>query len=177
TLRQIPDHQELYLSPTTLSTLIYEINEYVPESTSLETLTQHTHLLPPTQSQAQEKARATESLDRAAVLYHLLDLLDEGDHLDIIVPPTRVNLEKVVSGRGYKGCAEFKSSRGKGKGTKCWFLVVRLEEQGTDLVVWGNVPGEELDGEGVVEREEGCMEGLIEGLRGELEVVEWDLFG
>ncbi|RAL03758.1 Ran GTPase-binding protein MOG1 [Aspergillus ibericus CBS 121593] len=146
TLRQIPDHQELYLSPTTLSTLIYEINEYVPTNTSLETLTQYPHLLPSTQQPSQTPEEEKEFLDRAAVIYHLLDLLDEGDDLAILAPPTRVTLGgrgMEGRGRGYMGCVEFrsKSRNGQGIGTKCWFLVVRLEEQGSDLVVWGNVPG------------------------------------
>ncbi|PWY94394.1 Mog1p/PsbP-like protein [Aspergillus sclerotioniger CBS 115572] len=185
TLRQIPDHQELYLSPTTLSTLIYEINEYVPTSTSLTTLTNYTHLLPPSQAQSQshnqEKQRGQESLDRAAVIYHLHDLLDEGDELDMIIPPTRVTVgkgfEEKGKGRRYTGCAVFKStSKWKETTTKCWFLVVRLEEQETDLVVWGNVPGGELSGEELRMEEEG-MGALVGALGRELKVVEWDLFG
>ena len=74
----------------------------------------------------------------------------------------------------------FKSkSKSKGKETtttKCCFLVVRLEEQETDLVIWGNVPGEELGGEELM-REEEVMGGLVGELVRELEVVEWDLFG
>lgn len=68
-------------------------------------------------------------------------------------------------------------------GVLCRFVVVRLEEQGSDLVVWGNVPVKEFLERGDVDGlrvEEGVVGGCVEGLAGDEDgfvVVDWDLFG
>ncbi|OJZ81234.1 hypothetical protein ASPFODRAFT_199178 [Aspergillus luchuensis CBS 106.47] len=189
-LRQIPDHQELYLSPTTLSTLIYEINEYVPDSTSQETLSKHSELFASatggltTTTQNQDGRR--ETLDKAAILYHILDIQENDtvgkETIRFPTPITSVGCrEGTGAGRVYTGRVEL-GKEGSKDAVRCTFLVARLEEQGSDLVVWGNVPVKEFEGRGDEEGlrgEEGVVGGVVEGLLGGdgLVVVEWDLFG
>ncbi|PYH70735.1 Ran GTPase-binding protein MOG1 [Aspergillus vadensis CBS 113365] len=188
-LRQIPDHQELYLSPTTLSTLIYEINEYVPDSTSQETLSKNSELFASATSTTQNQDDR-ETLDKAAILYHILDIQDNDtvskDTIRFRTPITSVGRrEGTGAGRVYTGRVELGEEGGKDV-VRCSFLVVRLEEQGSDLVVWGNVPVKEFEGRGDgdgdgdgdgLRGEEGVVGGVVEGLVDGLVVVEWDLFG
>ncbi|RAH72249.1 Ran GTPase-binding protein MOG1, partial [Aspergillus aculeatinus CBS 121060] len=209
TLREIPDHQELYLSPTTLSSLIIELNQPVPNPVAQATLRAHPALVAETSPQDQE------SLNRAAALHHLLDICDPADTLAIVQPPTRVALEKFQGGvAGYVGRVSFTSpvglqqqqpqqqqqrvvgaGAGAGAGaagagssgdqagmtttTQCWFLLVRLVEQQTDLLVLVNVPEKEFvergDAEGL-RREVEVGEGVVAELVRGLEVVEWGLF-
>ncbi|RAH55889.1 Mog1p/PsbP-like protein [Aspergillus piperis CBS 112811] len=186
-LRQIPDHQELYLSPTTLSTLIYEINEYVPDSTSQETLSKHSELsASATGLTTQNQDGRRETLDKAAILYHILDIQENDtvgkETIRFRTPITSVGRrEGTGAGRVYTGRVEL-GKEGSKDAVRCTFLVVRLEEQGSDLVVWGNVPVKEFEGRGDEEglrEEEGVVGGVVEGLLGGdgLVVVEWDLFG
>ncbi|RAH46060.1 Ran GTPase-binding protein MOG1 [Aspergillus brunneoviolaceus CBS 621.78] len=201
TLREIPDHQELYLSPTTLSSLIIELNQPVPNPVAQATLRAHPALLSETSPQDQE------SLNRAAALHHLLDICDPADTLAIVQPPTRVALEKFQGDvAGYVGRVSFTSPVRGGRGqrvvgagagagaagagssgdqagttttTQCWFLLVRLVEQETDLLVLVNVPEKEFvergDAEGL-RREVEVGEGVVAELVRGLEVVEWGLF-
>ncbi|PWY64951.1 Mog1p/PsbP-like protein, partial [Aspergillus eucalypticola CBS 122712] len=189
-LRQIPDHQELYLSPTTLSTLIYEINEYVPDSTSQETLSKHSELFASATSASTSTTSHNqdrrETLDKAAILYHILDIQENDtvskDTIRFRTPITSVGRrEGTGAGRVYTGRVELGEEGGK-DAVRCSFLVVRLEEQGSDLVVWGNVPVKEFEGRGDEEglrEEEGVVGEVVEGLLGGdgLVVAEWDLFG
>ncbi|XRM40705.1 hypothetical protein ABZX51_004018 [Aspergillus tubingensis] len=190
-LRQIPDHQELYLSPTTLSTLIYEINEYVPDSTSQETLSKHSELFASATSASTSSTTQNqddrETLDKAAILYHILDIQENDtvskETIRFRTPITSVGRwEGTGAGRVYTGRVEL-GNVGKDV-VRCTFLVVRFEEQESDLVVWGNVPVKEFEGRGDEEGlrgEEGVVGGVVEGLLGGdgdgLVVVEWDLFG
>ncbi|RAL09616.1 Ran GTPase-binding protein MOG1 [Aspergillus homomorphus CBS 101889] len=214
TLREIPDHQELYLSPTTLSSQIIELNQYVPNPTAQSTLAAHPSLLPSVSDDLDQ-----ESTDKAATLHHLLDIRDPADSLTIVAPPVRVAMHGFSANvRAYAGQAAFISvldaraslrgitsasasgvggaagASGVGGGvavpgssgegtltttTSCYFLLVRFEEQGTDLLVLVNVPQKEFeeraDAEGL-RGENALAGGLIEGLVRELEVLEWGLF-
>ncbi|KOC09765.1 Ran-interacting protein, partial [Aspergillus flavus AF70] len=195
-VREIPSHQEVYLSRTTLTSQITEINQRVtdPETSSLDTLIN-------TQLQSQPL-----SPDAKAALYHVHDLCDEDDKLEIVTAPTRVILRKFPAGVvGYRGVVRVVSPKassragarvGSGVGiggavagssaegeltstVTLWYLVVRLVEQETDLVVFVNVPREEFERAGDLrglEAEERLAEGLIDGLVQELEVVDWGLF-
>ncbi|GKZ32718.1 hypothetical protein AbraIFM66950_002324 [Aspergillus brasiliensis] len=185
-LRQIPDHQELYLSPTTLSTLIYEINEYVPDNTSQETLSKHGDLFASASAATSQNIQDRETLDKAAILYHILDIHDNDniskDTIRFTAPITSVGSRPGTGpGRVYTGRVELGSDK---DAVICSFVVVRLEEQGSDLVVWGNVPVKEFASRGDQEglrAEEGVVGGVVEGLVGSngdgFVVVEWDLFG
>ncbi|OJJ97986.1 hypothetical protein ASPACDRAFT_122828 [Aspergillus aculeatus ATCC 16872] len=204
TLREIPDHQELYLSPTTLSSLIIELNQPVPNPVAQATLRAHPALL---SALSETSPQDQESLNRAAALHHLLDICDPADTLAIVQPPTRVALEKFQGNvAGYVGRVKFTSPVGGGRRvglqqqqravgagagagssgeqagtttTQCWFLLVRLVEQETDLLVLVNVPEKEFvergDAEGL-RREVEVGEGVVAELVRGLEVVEWGLF-
>lgn len=146
--------------------------------------------------------------DAKAALYHVHDLCDEDDKLEIVMPPTRVSLGKFAAGIvGYRGVVRVTSPKGRsaaragtGSGSGVGiggavagssseggltstvtlsYLVVRLVEQETDLVVFVNVPREEFEKAGDLrglEAEERLAEGLISGMVDDLEVVDWDLF-
>ncbi|PYH46825.1 Ran GTPase-binding protein MOG1 [Aspergillus saccharolyticus JOP 1030-1] len=215
TLREIPDHQELYLSPTTLSSLIIEVNQFVPNTTAQLTLNSHPSLLPAASQSLPDPDQ--ETLNHAATIHHLLDICDPADTLTITSAPRRVSLAKFPGQvAGYIGTATFTSkvedARGRGKEgqglqqrvaggagdtaagaaaagssgdgaltttTLCWFLLVRLVEQETDLLVLVNVPQKEFEERGDVEglrQEEAIGEGVVEELVKRLEVKEWELF-
>ncbi|PYI30221.1 Mog1p/PsbP-like protein [Aspergillus indologenus CBS 114.80] len=218
TLREIPDHQELYLSPTTLSSLIIELNQPVPNPVAQATLHAHPRLLSDP-SPPPGPAPDQEALNRAAALHHLLDICDPADTLAILQPPARVALRKFAGEvAAYAGRVGFTSPLGGGRGsllqqqqqqqrvvagapgapeagaeagssgelagtgtttTQCWFLLVRLVEQETDLLVLVNVPEKEFvergDAAGL-RRELEVGEGVVAELVRGLEVVEWGLF-
>ncbi|KAI9372045.1 hypothetical protein BJX61DRAFT_468100 [Aspergillus egyptiacus] len=193
-LRQVPDHQELFLSPTTLSTLIFEINERVSNETALAALSTSSSTTTPT----------TETdTDKAAVLYHLNDLLDNGsDTLRRTSAPQQVSLPNLPKARAYKGAAVITSTTpdrsrpgpasigGAAAGSSAegalvssvslHYLLVRLEEQETDMLVFFNVPHKEFEEKGDLtglNREETLAEATMTGIVSALEVVEWGLFG
>ncbi len=61
----------------------------------------------------------------------------------------------------------------------CHYLMVRLEAQETDLLVFFNVPHEEFDKSGDargLSREEAVAEETMGALVGQLEIRDWDLF-
>ncbi|KAL2811113.1 hypothetical protein BJX63DRAFT_444343 [Aspergillus granulosus] len=195
-LRQIPDHQELFLSPTTLSNLIIEINERVSGETALSSLQSNPGVLGP------NAAANSETIDKAAVLYHLNDLRDgDADALRIVIPPQPVSLAKLPGAKAYKGlvvmtspervrsgvptsiggAAAGSSSDGAlGSSTSLHYLLVRLEEQETDVLVFFNVPHKEFDAKGDprgLANEEKLASETVEGLVEQLEIVDWGLFG
>lgn len=61
----------------------------------------------------------------------------------------------------------------------CHYLMVRLEAQETDLLVFFNVPHEEFDKNGDargLSREEAVAEETVNALVGQLEIRDWGLF-
>ncbi|KAL6239128.1 hypothetical protein BDW75DRAFT_227476 [Aspergillus navahoensis] len=200
-LRQIPDHQELFLSPTTLSNLIFEINERVSEDTALSALqsTPNQEIL---EILGSNPGATPETVDKAAALYHLNDIRDgDWDALRIVTPPQQVSVQKLPSAKSYKGVAQIISTAvprsgvapsigGAAAGSSAdgalissvivHYLLVRLEEQETDVLVFFNVPHKEFDEKGdprgLLEEEELASE-TINGLVDSLEVVDWGLFG
>lgn len=214
TLREVPDHQEIFLSPTTLSNFILELNQAVPDQ---EALAQ------PDQQQQQSTAPAggvpatRETIDKAAATYHLHDLCDEGDTIQTVVAPQPVTLLKFVPdhlARAYKGAVSFTTPKtqrrhgASGGGSRipaavngsaaattegvngrtdapqvskltCHYLMVRLEKQETDVLLFLNVPHDEFDAQGDargLSREEEMATGLIETTIETLEVKDWGLF-
>ena len=143
----------------------------------------------------------SETIDKAAALYHMHDLVDEGDSLEVIVPPRGVPVRKLTSSpspvRGYAGVVSFTSpapapaaapgratdlNGGGGSRTSkstCHFLLVRLEAHETDLVVFFTVPHVEFDlradSRGLSQEEELASE-TIEKWAQELEIKDWGLF-
>ncbi|KAL4993392.1 hypothetical protein BDV10DRAFT_199666 [Aspergillus recurvatus] len=200
-LRQIPDHQELFLSPTTLSNVIFEINERVPEETALSALqsTPNQEIL---ETLGSNPGATPEIVDKAAALYHLNDIRDsDGDTLRIITLPQQVSAQKLPRAKSYKGVAQITSTAlprsgvapsigGAAAGSSAdgglmssvsvHYLLVRLEEQETDMLVFFNVPHKEFDEKGDprgLSEEEELASDTINGLVDRLEVVDWGLFG
>ncbi|CAP97707.1 Pc22g04190 [Penicillium rubens Wisconsin 54-1255] len=200
TLREVPDHQELWLSPTTLSNLIIEINQRVPQAEALSTFAALDHQQPTTAPGSGSAASATtETVDQAAALYHLHDLCDEGDTMQVIKSPARVEVQLASSSpspatiKAYRGVVSFTTPARGGGGRMngvssglpqvsrltCHFLLVRLEAQETDLLVFFNVPHEEFDKNGDprgLSLEEVVAEETIGALVGRLQVCDWGLF-
>lgn len=115
-LREVPDHQEIYLSPTTLSNFILEVNEAVPNNEALAHLDQQ-------QQQSTAPAGGVhankETIDKAAVNYHLHDLCDEGDTIQAVIPPAPISLPRFKpehQARAYKGLASFTTPKTQRKG-------------------------------------------------------------
>ncbi|KAJ5190394.1 uncharacterized protein N7498_009379 [Penicillium cinerascens] len=216
-LREIPDHQEIFLSPETLSNLIVEINQRVSKEDALSTLAALSHQHPTLAATSGNATSATpEALDQAATLYHLHDLCDEGDAMQIVTSPQRVNLARLGASAppgsviiAYRGVVEFTTASRKRGGARtadgtnasaadsavsgasvdgdaplssrltCHYLLVRLEKQETDLLVFFNVPHEEFDKGGDVRelsREEKVAEETVAAMVEKLEIRDWGLF-
>ncbi|CAI7607103.1 unnamed protein product [Penicillium pancosmium] len=200
-LREIPDHQELFLSPETLSNLIIEINQRVSQEDALSTFATLSHQNPTLAAGSGSTASASqETIDQAAALYHLNDLCDEGDALQVITPPQRADLPLLTatapagsSISAYKGVVQFQNAPKQGRGQApatngtsavmtqltCHYLLVRLAAQETDLLLFFNVPHEEFDKAGDAQglsREEAIAEETVAALVGGLEIRDWSLF-
>ncbi len=108
TLRQIPDHQEVYLSPGTLTSIVLEINQYVTPSLTAShsdadaaaaaaaaASIAATASVPEATTAAAAGTGAVVSLnDNAAALYHLHDLVDPSDTLTIISTPKAIQMHR-----------------------------------------------------------------------------------
>jgi hypothetical protein len=105
-LRSVPDHQEIFLSRTTLSNLIIEINERVATSTLNSTTTNP-------QTGAPHANAQTDGI--GAALYHLHDLCEEGDSMDVVNSPHPVALKHHLSGSqnvsAFAGLVKFTSPK------------------------------------------------------------------
>ncbi|KAJ5107849.1 hypothetical protein N7456_004524 [Penicillium angulare] len=214
-LREVPDHQELFLSPNTLSNLIVEINQRVSEEDALSTFTTLSQQQPSLAAGSGSAASATpDTINQAAALYHLHDLCDEGDAMEVVAPPRQVELGSLTTNApsgssitAYKGIVEFKtagtrrdqrqpavesgsavsgvsmnggsSSAPPTKALTCHYLLVRLEVQETDLLVFFNVPHEEFDKEGDskgLSKEEALAEDTLKAIEEKLKIQDWELF-
>ncbi|KIV81971.1 hypothetical protein PV11_04117 [Exophiala sideris] len=101
-LRQIPDNQEVFLSPTTLTSVVFEINEYVEPSTTAgfnPTTTTTTTTQPDgtttttTVTAANDTSSSTEA-DAEAAKYHFTDVIAEPDTLaDDLPEPQSVTMQ------------------------------------------------------------------------------------
>ncbi|KAL2853816.1 putative Ran-interacting protein Mog1 [Aspergillus pseudoustus] len=197
-LRQIPDHQELFLSPTSLSNLIIEINERVSEETALSSFNSNHN----SDVLGSNPGASPETIDKAAALYHLNDIRDgHADTLRIVTPPQPVSLVKLPRAKAYKGLVVMTSPErvrsgvptsiggaaagssvdgALGSSTSIHYLLVRLEEQETDVLIFFNVPHKEFDVKGDprgLTNEEELASATVDGLVKQLEIVDWGLFG
>ncbi|CRG87796.1 Ran-interacting protein Mog1, putative [Talaromyces islandicus] len=210
-LRQVPDHQEIFLSATTLSNLIVEINEYVSAQEA------------PPAAAGPGSGTDEENKGVSAALYHLQDLCDEDDTMAIVSAPRRVQLDRLIASSSaagvtisisaYAGVVKYttpKRQRGphqhqqhiaansnnnsigdatasssaaatpKNSVHSCHFLLVRLPEKQTDLLVFVNVPHDEFDAQGdsgALAREEAVASELVRKFVETIDVVDWNLFG
>jgi hypothetical protein len=195
------------LSPTTLSNLIIEINEGVSQEEVLrEASTTASSDNDETKAQAAAATPQTQDSDGTAALYHLRDLCDPEDALDIVQPPQAIEVPKLVSGAfpvpsARKGVVLFKTLNRNWRSSlsrypqtpavapdgalqltayTCHYLLIRLERQTTDLVIFVNVPHEEFDLTGDTEglaKADASASRLLDGLVRTLDVKNWDLFG
>lgn len=166
----------------------------------------------PVPTPASSSASSPETVDKAAALYHLHDLCDEGDTLETVVPAEKVLMAKLPAEvRAYKGVVSYATPKrgggaaggripvsvdGAAAGSEsaaggaagvgmtsrltCHYLLVRLEKQDTDVVVFFNVPHEEFDGAGDprgLSREEELGAETVDAFVKALEVRDWGLFG
>jgi hypothetical protein len=181
----VPDHQELWLSPTTLSTLIIEINQRVPQEEALNTLAKFNR-----QPAAPSGSATSSQVDHAAALYHLNDLCDEGDTMKVITSPQQVDVQLAASSpspvpiKAYRGAVTFTTPKkdaeaGAFSTLTCHYLLVRLAAQETDLLVFFNVPHEEFSQNGDprgLSAEEALAKDTIDALIAKLEICDWGLF-
>ncbi|RAO68881.1 uncharacterized protein BHQ10_004893 [Talaromyces amestolkiae] len=212
TIREVPDHQEMFLSPTTLSNLIFEINEYVPRSSDggLNGVASGLDVELPTAINI-----GADSEDVAAAMYHILDICDDDDAMDVIREPRRVPLKRLTASSplgskasAYAGLVKFttpRKQRREAAGTQrvaatteqnaasgstppppdrstnnCHFLLVRLPDQKTDLLVFVNVPQDEFlarGDTGLLAKEEELADEIIGKFAEVIDVKDWGLFG
>jgi hypothetical protein len=185
-----------------LSNLIVEINEYVSAQEA-----------PPPAGAA--AGTEEEKIGVAAALYHLQDLCDEDDTMEVINAPRRVQLNRLAASSSaagvtisaFAGVVKYttpKKQRGphqhqistnsSGDATagssaaatpqksvhSSHFLLVRLLEKETDLLLFVNVPHDEFDVQGdsgALAREEALASELVGRLIETIDVVDWNLFG
>lgn len=206
-LRLIPDHQEVYLSPKTLTSVIFEINQFVSSTGAACELNDDASSL--TASPEAKSAEDRTSVDAvaldlnekqasaAAALYHLHDLIDAEDTLEIVNPPQEIQMSSsslygfsAVLVRGKSTATEMEKRLPSAlpeeyqhvsgvvqTRTTIRLLLVRLEAQRTDLCVVVNVPWKELEAQGNVDGEEVFAERIVENVVASLEVNDFGLFG
>ncbi|PGH26593.1 hypothetical protein AJ80_01722 [Polytolypa hystricis UAMH7299] len=199
TLRQVPDNQEVFLSPTTLTNIIIEINERVEQ--------QAQPFSTPNAAQEGEPVLTTVANDVAASLYHLYDICDaNGDKYEVLDPPRAVRLPKVdapayisqalihtdtptdgpnttqtaISTREMSSLAVSQQPRTRKTTTTCHFLLVRLEPVQADLLVQVIVPHREFDDSatsGEIAMEESFAHDVMDQMTRSLEIRDYGLFG
>lgn len=182
-LRQVPDHQEVFLSDKTLTSIIFEINEYQQP-------------LPTTS----ESSNNTASADEAAASYHLNDIIDAADRLSdsgIHTVPTNLSQSSVSKYPAYQSTATIispeidrsnkttlplawqTSPAQKEQQVGVMQLLIRMRDYDTDLCVRINVPLKEFgDSQSEAAQNEASvasrvMRGIIESI----DIKDFGLFG
>lgn len=182
-LREIPDHQEVFLSDKTLTSIIFEINEY-----------QQPGLV------RSEDPNNTASADQAAASYHLDDIVDTTDHLSdagIQTISTRLSQPSVSKYPAYQSTATIISpeiDRSK-KSTLpvAWQtnpakkeqqigviqLLIRMQDYSTDLCVRINVPLKEFgDSQSeAAQNEASVASSVMSSIVESIDVKDFGLFG
>lgn len=184
-LRQVPDHQEVFLSDKTLTSIIFEINQYQTESSIV--------------SQTGSES-ATSTGDEAAASYHLNDVIEAPDHLSASgIQTVPVKLAQASVGRfpAYQSTATIispeidrhaKSSlsvtwQTNPPRTECQIgtlqLLVRMQAYATDLCVRINIPLRELgDGQSeAAQAEVAGAEATLKMIIESLDIKDFGLFG
>ncbi|ETN37858.1 uncharacterized protein HMPREF1541_07481 [Cyphellophora europaea CBS 101466] len=166
-IRQIPDHQEVFLSNKTLTSIIFEINQFVKQP------------------------------DPAALYFHFTDVIAPPDHLaEELGAPTKLSLAEdslkdfpayLVQGGIISPEVDKKASTSlpiewqqtpltTNQLTKCYQLVVRMDKYSTDFCVRVNVPLKELSGKEEADAEEAVAKGIMEKIVATLDIKEFGLF-
>ena len=195
-LRQVPDHQEIYLSSKTLTSITIEINQYVSPSIASETNVDPSAIT--STAEAGGNKAAIKPSDKAAAIYHLQDLIDPEDTLAEVSTPKAVQM-KSPSVRGLpafilRGKVAVRERDRRAPSllpqadqnappgmiqttTTIRLLLIRLEAKATDLCVMVNVPWKELEVENKVDEEENFADALLEHVISSLDIKEFGLFG
>lgn len=163
-LREVPDHQEIFLRSDTLTNIIFEINEY--QSTG-DVITYNSDNEGLVNAEGTKPATGVSSADAAAANHHLKDTVAQEDRVsESGIQTTAVKLPQTTVAKfpAYFTTAtivetEVDRSRKdalpvnwqaqpplKENHIKTEQLLVRLEEYGTDLCVRLNVPMKEYEG-------------------------------
>ncbi|KAL2393557.1 hypothetical protein ABEF93_003235 [Exophiala dermatitidis] len=204
-LRQIPNHQEVFLSPTTLTSIIFEINDYqTPQHYGGQPATSTTPTSTLSNPNSNLDGTGTTTTDSEAAKYHFTDVITGIDTLAApLSSPQRVRLQKpslasypayVLEGtivsydtRSPGGIPPLTSSQHQQQHQSSLVhqiqLLVRLQDHATDLCVRINVPLKEFannNGDGDVqaaETETAFARDLLEHVVVTLDVVDFSLFG
>lgn len=163
-LRQIPDHQEVFLRPKTLTSIIFEINEYQSSDTITAPDTSTTNAGVTNLTPGDTSVPAS---DAAAATYHIRDVIQPPDHISpsgvettsiTLSQPSLVNFPTYLSAATIITPEVDHSAQStlpvtwqsnpvqKECQTKTQQLLVRMKEYGTDLCVRINVPLKEFSG-------------------------------
>jgi Ran-interacting Mog1 protein len=168
-LRQVPDHQEVFLSPRNLTSLIFETNQYVNKEN-----------------------------DAQANIFHFRDVIFEDDDLAEELPsPTKITMSKdslkafpayvlqggIISPEIDKKASsalpvEWQQTPQMNKWlTRVYQLVVRMKEYETDLCIRINIPTKEMTSQDEVEKEETFAKAMMQKIAETLDVINFGLFG
>lgn len=182
-LREVPDHQEVFLSDKTLTSIIFEINEY-----------QKLSLLGP------ESSNSTASIDEAAASYHLNDIVDNSDRLSdsgIQTVPIKLSQSSVSKYSAYQSTAtiiapEIDRSK-KSTLPVAWQtnpaqkeqqvgviqLLIRMQDYTTDLCVRINVPLKEFgDSQSEAAQNEATVaSNVMRSIVESIDIKDFGLFG
>ncbi|RMD40881.1 hypothetical protein DV735_g4223, partial [Chaetothyriales sp. CBS 134920] len=166
-VRQVPDHQEVYLSPKQLTSLIFEINEYAAADSDADAVNLHFGdvIAPPDHLDGQPSSPRPISLGRDSVK----DLPAYITHGTIVSP----EIERVPSALPVDWQPNPKT---KDSFTKALLLLIRLAKYGTDICIRVNLPLKELTPEQATVEEQYAGE-IIEKIAGTLDIKDFALFG
>jgi hypothetical protein len=183
-IRQVPNHQEVFLSNTTLTSIVIEINERLDQEASTSIADGSVQM-------------DVESLpeDIRAALLHLHEICYvNGDSYEILDSPRSIELANLkvpayvgqalitsrTQARGGAGNGSFETPGVLPATSTCHFLLIRLLEQQTDILVQVIVPHAELEASatvGAVAQEEMFAHGIMARLITSLDIKDWGLFG
>ena len=166
-LRQIPDHQEVFLSPKTLTSIIIEINQYVPFPDDAAAVHYHFKDVMPTTDRLESDLATPMQVDMPAMKDYPTYFLT-GTIIEPVVDK-KVPSALPVEWQQTPATKEVK--------TVVYQLVVRMKKYETDLCVRINVPFKELEVQGKVKEEEDYVKGIMEEIVKSLEVKDFELFG
>ncbi|EXJ85128.1 hypothetical protein A1O3_05803 [Capronia epimyces CBS 606.96] len=203
-LRQVPDHQEVFLSPTTLTSIIFEINDYVEQSdlpssqhptttTTTTTRPDGTTTTTTTTVVNGNAARETAESDAEAAQHHFTDVISPPDTLAAPLPrPQQVRLQSpsLAAYPAYILAANIRSYDTAHRAPQTASspnplqslvhqiqLLVRIQDYATDLCVRINVPLKELADHSQAAAEAAFARDVLARVVATLDVVEFDLFG
>lgn len=166
-IRQIPDHQEVFLSTKTLTSIIFEINQYVNQPDPAALYFHFTDVIaPPDRLEGELDAPTKLSFAQDSMKGFVAYLVYGG----IITPEVDKNAPTTLPVDWQQ------TPQTTNQITKCYQLVVRMEKYGTDFCVRVNVPLKELVETADLEAEDALAKAIVEKIVATLNVKEFGLF-